>query len=55
MPPGKTRSSTVLFKIKELVFKERDILDLGRAIQVPSVKYVIERVYTIKKGMEKLN
>ena len=53
MPPGKTRSSTVLFKIKELVFKERDILDLGRAIQVPSVNYVIERVYTIKKGMEK--
>ena len=53
MPPGKARSSTVLFKINELVFKERDILDLGRVIQVPSVKYVIERVYTIKKGMEK--
>ena len=49
MAQCKTRSGTVLFKIKDLVFKERKYLDLSKAIQVPSMRYVIERVYTIKK------
>lgn len=45
----KTRSGSVLFTVQKRVFKERDIVDLSRQVQVPSTCYVIERFYTIKK------
>ena len=47
----RTRSDTVLFKIQDTQFKERDLLDLSKPIQVPSVRYVVERVFTVKKGI----
>ena len=46
-----TRSTSVLFNIKETVFKERELLDITKPIQVPSIKYVIERFFTIKKEL----
>ena len=46
---SKTKSGSVLFKIQNLVFKDCDFLDLNRPVQGPSFRYVIERVYTIKR------
>ena len=46
-----TRSTSVLFNIKETVFKERELLDITKPVQVPSIKYVIERFFTIKKEL----
>ena len=47
----KTRSGSVLFKIQDLVFKERQVLDLSKPVQVPTVRYVVERFFTIKMGI----
>ena len=44
-----TRSTSVLFNIQDTVFKERKLLDITKPIQVPSVRYVTERYFTIKK------
>ena len=49
MAHDKTRSCSVLFNMQSTVFKETEVLDLTKPIQVPTVKYVIERFYTIKK------
>ena len=44
-----TRSTSVLFNIQDTVFTERKLLDITKPIQVPSVRYVTERYFTIKK------
>ena len=51
MSKNKTRSGSVLFSLKDTVFKECEVLDLAKPVQLPTVKYVIKRFYTIKRQL----
>ena len=45
---GKTRKDDILFKLGEVEFKRREMLDLEKVQQLPTYRYVIERCFTIK-------
>ena len=48
---GKTRKDDILFKLGEVEFKRREMLDLEKVQQLPTYRYVIERCFTIKDAL----
>ena len=45
---GRTRKGDVFFQLGENNFKRREMLDLTRVQQLPTLEYIIERYFTIK-------